>query len=352
MEYEFVTDTREIQFPHFTIRIEEDNPEAFVDPPGLLDRRCFLIWKEELVRVTNVREIGVRVGVSLVSQDLQSDLETSAELLSALGGIDTRPLDESDRKSLQRDGFETSRLVTHNAGGVLTSYFIDWGNDQKSLFEIGVFLDCLTSETTLVANLYAASMLLLPNSSPLSWAQVAEAEYLELDRKRGYASDFYKGHIYTRLNTSNNHDQISLNLAEFIQGRMRSRQGQTYSGDMRVCIERTRYYTYPDLVVRLGEPEFLDQDSLLNPTMLVEIFSQDTEENDRGLRQFQYRQCPSLREYWAISEFEPFVEQFVRREDGNWDLFTTTGLDAKLGIHSINSEIPMSALYDDVALLQ
>ena len=184
MEYEFVTDTREIQFPHFTIRIEEDNhpPEVDVDPPGRLDRRCFLIWKEELVRVTNVREIGVRVGVSLVSQDLRTDLEMTAELLSALGGIFTSPLDESDRKSLQRDGFETSRLVTHNAGGMLTSYFIDWGNDQKLLFHTEVFLDRLTSETTLVANLYAASMLLLPNSSPLSWAQVAEAERVRVAR--------------------------------------------------------------------------------------------------------------------------------------------------------------------------
>ena len=81
----------------------------------------------------------------------------------------------------------------------------------------------------------------------------------------------------------------------------------------------------------------------------MEIFSQDTDEKDRGLRAVQYRQCPTLREYLAISEFEPFVEQFIRREDGHWELFTTTDLDATLRMPSIGCEIPLRTLFDNVA---
>ena len=51
-EHEIVTSIREIQFPHFTIRIEEDDhpPDLDVDPAGLPGHRGFLLWKDELIR--------------------------------------------------------------------------------------------------------------------------------------------------------------------------------------------------------------------------------------------------------------------------------------------------------------
>ncbi len=379
LEDEIVTYTREIQFPHFTIRIEEDDtpPELIVDPPGLLDRRCFLVWKDELIRVSNVREIGVRVGIALVAQDLQSDLEMSTELLAVLCGVNTRPLpsDASFRRFMQREGYETTKLVTHCLGGVLTSYADDQGEDDWPLFQIEVALEYLTTETRIVADLWRANELLVPTSSLLSLYRVQEEEFpgSMLMERDTHLSELYQGRIYRRHTTSLDHDRISLNLWEFLDGQLKERGGQTYAGNIRVLIQRPhresihdalqvegqswgeiakfRYSSSPDIVVICGEPKFHDQEekTILNPTLLIEIFSPLTEDRDRGLRSVQYRRCPSLREYLVVSEVEPFVEQYVRRNDGQWELSTTTGLNADLRMPSINCEISLRVLFDEVA---
>ena len=45
--------------------------------------------------------------------------------------------------------------------------------------------------------------------------------------------------------------------------------------DMRLCVSPTGLYTYPDVMAVCGERQFLDAevDTLLNPTMIVEVLS-------------------------------------------------------------------------------
>lgn len=356
---EFVTKTREILFPHLTIRIEEDDdpPDIWVDPPGLLERRCFLKWGDEFVRIRNVYEIGARVGVSIVGQDLLSDLEKSGELLAALSGIDMYVVGADDREFLAKTfHFESSKLVTHGFNGVLTSYALDGGNDDLRLFEINVFLDRLSSESYLVAGIYRASSLLVPVREALCPDKVTEAEYLDQSRASRDRFEFDYGRVTTRLNTSRDHDQIALNLWEILDNKLKQRGGTTHAGDLRVCIERQRCFAYPDLVATSGEPEFLDLEprTLINPSLLVEISSPISYSGytDRGQRADQYRLCPSLREYLVVNEWEAIVEQFLRRDDGRWDLVTTTGLDATLRMPSVDCEIPLTVLYNGVANVQ
>lgn len=115
-----------------------------------------------------------------------------------------------------------------------------------------------------------------------------------------------------------------------------------------------QYFSCPDIVVVCDPPELelrnQESDTLLNPTLLIEIFSPLTEDWDRELRAVQYRRCSSLREYLVISEVEPFVEQYVRQVDDHWALATTIGLDATLRMPSINCEITFETLYKDVSV--
>ena len=120
---------------------------------------------------------------------------------------------------------------------------------------------------------------------------------------------------------------------------------------MRVRVDRLGLYTYPDVVVVCGEPEFLDAevDTLLNPVLLIEILSESTEDYDRGMKFKQYRQLASLKEYLVVSQTEPLIEQFVRRGDTYWELSEVRGLDQKLSLSSIGCELPFAEVFAKVS---
>jgi Uma2 family endonuclease len=74
-------------------------------------------------------------------------------------------------------------------------------------------------------------------------------------------------------------------------------------------------YAYPDVVVVRGEARFDDdqRDTVLNPTLLVEVLSASTEAYDRGDTFAHYRKLDSLADYRLIAQDRIHAEQFVRR---------------------------------------
>ena len=69
------------------------------------------------------------------------------------------------------------------------------------------------------------------------------------------------------------------------------------TSDLRVKIDATGLYTYPDVVIYCDRPQFDDNvhDTLLNPRTIVEVLSDSTEKYDRGTKFTHYRQVASLR---------------------------------------------------------
>ncbi len=123
---------------------------------------------------------------------------------------------------------------------------------------------------------------------------------------------------------------------------------ETYS-DMRVRTTPTEY-TYPDVVIVCGEPEFEDDefDTLLNPTLIVEVLSKSTARRDRVEKLADYRGMSSLKEYILISQDKMHVEHYVRRPDNEWTLTDTDQPEGKVAITSIGCELRISDVYDRV----
>jgi Uma2 family endonuclease len=123
------------------------------------------------------------------------------------------------------------------------------------------------------------------------------------------------------------------------------------SSDMRVRVAPEGLYTYPDVVVVCGEAQLADKhrDTLLNPTVLVEVLSKSTEAYDRGFKSAQYRTIESLQEYAFVSQTEPRVEIYRRQPEG-WLLTESVGLDAVCRFGSLDCEVPLSDIYDKVNL--
>src|ERR1041385_7127366 len=120
---------------------------------------------------------------------------------------------------------------------------------------------------------------------------ISSEEYLRLERQAEYKSEYLNGEIFAMSGASRAHNLITANITGELRQQLRGRPCETYAGDMRVKVSASSFYTYPDVVVVCGEPQFEDSelDTLVNPTILLEVLSQSTERYDRMAKTFYYR---------------------------------------------------------------
>ncbi|SLM31603.1 conserved hypothetical protein [Desulfamplus magnetovallimortis] len=146
-----------------------------------------------------------------------------------------------------------------------------------------------------------------------------------------------------------NHNRISSNITTELNNKFKANQSpcDVFSSDMRVKIQESSIYTYPDIVAICGDIELEDHhfDTLLNPVVIIEILSSSTEAYDRGQKFTHYRRITSLQEYILVSQYHCQVEKYVRRDDGTWSLSSYEGMEEKLNIASIHCELRLSDIY-------
>jgi Uma2 family endonuclease len=175
------------------------------------------------------------------------------------------------------------------------------------------------------------------------------AQYLDLERKADFKSEYCNGFIVAMAGATKEHNQISGNIFRRIGNQFEDRSCTVYISDMRVFIDATGLYTYPDVAAVCGEAQFLDDvvDTLLNPTVIVEVLSHTTESYDRGRKFNHYRQLPSLQEYVLVAQDEVLVDHFTRQGD-QWLLTMFRSLDDVLTLVSIDCAISLREIYAKV----
>lgn len=172
------------------------------------------------------------------------------------------------------------------------------------------------------------------------------AEYLEIERAAEFRSELVEGEMVAMSGGSFEQSTVISNLVGELRNRLKGRP----CPDLRVFAPESNLYTYPDVVVVCGQPQFLDdrRDTLLNPTLLAEVLSPSTERYDRGRKFAHYREIPSLTEYLLVAQDEPRIESYVRAEDGRWIFREATGLEATLELPSLGIQLPLAEVYDQV----
>lgn len=183
-------------------------------------------------------------------------------------------------------------------------------------------------------------------SSAATKIRFTPQEYLALERKSETRNEYYNGEIFAMAGASREHNLTVANLLRDIGNQLEDRPCESYPSDMRVFIEATGLYTYPNVSVVCGEPRFQDRevDTLLNPTVIVEVLSPSTEAYDRGDKFRHYRRIDSLREFVLISQDRMMVERYTR-QGKDWVLSDMTDPDQVLKLESIGCQIPLDRIY-------
>jgi Uma2 family endonuclease len=190
--------------------------------------------------------------------------------------------------------------------------------------------------------------------------KLTEAEYLAIERAAEFKSEFYNGEMFPMQGPGGPlgmagatfaHNRVKENISTALSNAPRGGPCQSLSSDMKVKVPATGLYTYPDVLVVCGRPEFPDAettDVLLNPAVIIEVLSPATEKYDRGAKFRQYQQLPSLKEYVLVAQDEPVCERFVRQQDNSWLLTTATGLTSTLAFATVQANIPLDEIYSGV----
>ena len=173
------------------------------------------------------------------------------------------------------------------------------------------------------------------------------AEYLALERQAEFRSEYYRGEMFAMAGATYEHSVVKDNLARELGNQLKDGPCQVLTSDMRVKVDRTGLYTYPDIVVLCGEPQFEDNvfDILLNPRAIVEVLSGSSEQYDRGKKFAHFRQIPSLQEYVLVAQDQPLLERYVRQPDGSWLMTAFDNMQQTFEFASLLARIPLSEIY-------
>lgn len=179
---------------------------------------------------------------------------------------------------------------------------------------------------------------------------VTAEEYLARERAAEYKSEYYDGEIFAMAGASEPHNLIVYNISGEFYTQLKQRPCKAYSSDLRLKVSPSGLYTYPDIVVVCGEAQFEDNelDTLLNPTLIVEVLSKSTEGRDRGAKFEHYSKLDSLQEYLLVAQDRPRVELFAKEGKGRWILEVLDHLEDIVKLASIGCELALKDIYAKV----
>ena len=177
---------------------------------------------------------------------------------------------------------------------------------------------------------------------------VTPDEYLANERAAFEKSEYYQGEILPMAGASKAHNRIKENVAGEIYVALRNSNCQSFSSDMRVNLPEVLLYAYPDIVIVCGEPEWVagEFDNLLNPSVLIEVLSDGTEDYDRGRKFARYRKIPTFEEYILVNSQAIEVEVWRKNEQGLWTLTEQAASPAQnVTIRTIDLTISLTNVY-------
>jgi Uma2 family endonuclease len=179
---------------------------------------------------------------------------------------------------------------------------------------------------------------------------VSPKEYLALERQAETKHEYVDGEIFAWADANRKHNLIVGNILGELGHQLKGKPYEVYPSRMRVKTPASRAYVYPDVVVVCDEPKFEDDyvDTLLNPTVVCEVFSKSTESYNPAKSAY-YRTIEPLSEYLLVAQEEYRVEQYVKQVAGRWLLTEVRSLENVIELEAIGCSLALRDIYDRIS---
>ncbi len=188
-------------------------------------------------------------------------------------------------------------------------------------------------------------------------------EYLALERIAIEKHEYFQGEIFLLHKTENSngnikamsgasfaHNKIFSNTFGSLSSNLLGKKCDAFGSDLRINIPVNTLFTYPDISIICGEPQFTDDnfDTITNPSVLFEILSKSTRNYDLGEKFVLYRQIQTLKNYILIDSESLKVIKYSKNQDDSWLLTEMNSIDDTFTIESVDVTLQLSTIYNNV----
>ncbi len=175
-------------------------------------------------------------------------------------------------------------------------------------------------------------------------------EYLVLEEAANYKSEYIDGEIVPMAGGSTNHNRIAGNFYAALNFAFKTEDYEVFMSDVRLWISKRRIYTYPDVMVVAGEPEYYNNrtDTITNPRVIIEVLSASTKGYDRSKKFEAYRTIPTFEEYLLLDQTRIYIEHFSKADNKRWSFCDYDESDEVIALASVSFEISLGDIYNKV----
>lgn len=178
-------------------------------------------------------------------------------------------------------------------------------------------------------------------------------EYFAIERVGMSRYEYWDGEIICMSGGSFAHSTISGNVFLLLANHLKEKRKQCrpFTADQPIKVPALPPYRYADASVVCGDiqgEKVSGFDTLVNPTILVEVLSPDSVDRDLNVKRRAYQEIPSLREYVVIAQESPTVTLFTRTDDGNWQMYIISGLENSFELASIEGRFALTDIFEGV----
>jgi Uma2 family endonuclease len=177
---------------------------------------------------------------------------------------------------------------------------------------------------------------------------ISPEQYLERERASTEKHEYYKGEMFAMAGASKQHNIIVKNLNTVILPFLKEKNCDMFGSDLRIHVPENSLFSYPDFSIICGEWETTDEenDTVKNPSVIIEVLSKSTRDYDRGTKFTLYRSIKSLKEYILVDSLSVSVEIYTRQPDNGWLLKEFQQLSNTFYITSIGLTISLKNIYE------
>lgn len=149
---------------------------------------------------------------------------------------------------------------------------------------------------------------------------LSESDYLDWEAQQAQRHEYVAGEVYAMAGAEDRHITVCLNLAVALRGSLSGTPCRVYMSDMKVQVEASQSFFYPDLLVTCSDADHQSRLVKREPSLIVEVLSPSTASYDRGEKFAHYRRIESLQEYALIDLDTRRCDVYRKGPDGLWVL--------------------------------
>jgi Uma2 family endonuclease len=179
---------------------------------------------------------------------------------------------------------------------------------------------------------------------------ISPLEYLEAEVLADEKHEYFDGRIIAMAGAREAHNRIVGNLIGEIHSSLKGKSCDVFPSDFRVTTPSSNSYMYPDVSIvcdELKKREY-EFDTLTNPSVVIEVMSNDTRKSDEGYTFFYYKEIPSLYEYILVDSVQPYVHSICKQKDDVRKFERIADINSTVSIQTIDLSLSLKDIYNKI----